>query len=126
MTRRTALWRSILGSASLLTAAAVLAGCSSSASSSPGTAAVRGQCEQVAAVLGDGPDPIADPVGHAEAQIQPLRELHLTDASLRKDVDALANAYQRYYEVDGAGTGVGKAVAAAGHRVNVICPGAVS
>lgn len=116
----------MVGPAGLLAAAAVLAGCSSSASSSPTTAAVRGQCEQVAAVLGDGPDPTADPLGHAEAQIQPLRELHLADASLRKDVDALASAYQRYYAANGAGAAVGKAVAAASHRVNVICPGAVS
>ncbi len=33
-------------------------------------------CKQVEAVLSDGPDPEADPVGYAQAQILPLREIH--------------------------------------------------
>lgn len=122
---RTALQRTALGSAGVLAAAGVLAGCSSSVSSSPAAATVRGECQQVAAVLSDGPDPTADPVGYAEAQIQPLRELRLSDDTLRKDVEALADAYQQFFEADGAGTAVTKAVAAAGHRVDGICPGAV-
>ena len=39
-------------------------------------------CEQVGDVLADGPDPDADPVGHAEAQILPLRQIHIPDATL--------------------------------------------
>jgi hypothetical protein len=79
----------------------------------------------VAAVLSDGPDPGVDPLGYAEAQILPLRRLHPSDRSLRGAIDALASAYERFYDTDGA-EAAQQAVTRAGNRLDVICPGAAS
>src|SRR5580658_9784510 len=57
-------------------AAPLLAGCSHGQIPS---AAVTRACRQVSAVLADGPDPDSDPVGYAEAQILPLRQVHTSD-----------------------------------------------
>jgi hypothetical protein len=74
-------------------------------------------------VLSDGPDPDADPVGYAEAQILPLRQLTIGDAKLHQAVLTLAGAYQAF----SAGTKPGGATAAlkvskAEAAVNAICP----
>jgi len=81
-------------------------------------------CQQVAAVLSDGPDPGADPVGYAQAQVLQLRLLKLSHSKLADAVDRLAWAYERFSASDGrAGT---RAVNAAQNAVNVICPGAAN
>ena len=72
-------------------------------------------------MLSDGPDPTADPVGYAEAQIVPLRAVRTDDESLRQVLDQLADAYQQEYSTNGGST---KAVAGASSRLNAICPGA--
>jgi hypothetical protein len=79
-------------------------------------------CTAVADVLSDGPDPGADPVGYAEAQVLPLRQLKITATRLREAVDNLASAYQVYSSSNGhaeAGT-----VASDEKALNAICPGA--
>jgi hypothetical protein len=111
---------------------AALAACSSSPASSTSAAALYGtarqqQCTAVSDVLADGPDPDADPVGYAQAQILPLRQLKLSDTALRSAVSALASAYQVYSTSSGA---VGKSAATQAAKdkaaVNAICPGAAN
>jgi len=113
--------------------AASLAACSSSsAATSTSSAALYGtaikqQCTAVADVLSDGPDPDADPVGYAEAQVLPLRQLTITDTALRGAVHKLATAYQAYSTSTGAaGTTAALAASKAEAAVNVICPGAAN
>src|SRR5580692_6785312 len=65
-----------------------LAGCGSS-SSTTATSAVLGttvqqDCTAVGDVLSDGPDPDADSVGYAQAQVLPLRQLKIGDATLQR------------------------------------------
>jgi hypothetical protein len=76
-------------------------------------------------VLSDGPDPGADPVGYAEAQILPLRQIKTTDKSLRRAIDDLASAYHQFFRTNG-GTVAKQAVSRAVDDVNSICPGAAS
>lgn len=98
-----------------------------SSSASPTTAAVPKQvCQAIAAVLSDGPDPGADPVGYAEAQILPLREIHTSDKLLRVAIERLASAYQTFYGANGVGKSAQRAVAAASKTVEGYCPGVTS
>jgi len=89
--------------------------------------AIQSQCTATAAVLSDGPDPTADSVGYAEAQVLPLRQLKITNTALRRAVSQLAPAYQAYSTSTGA-AGIAAAVhsAKAEAAVNAICPGAAN
>jgi hypothetical protein len=111
-------------------AALLLSACSSSArSSAPGVAAataVASTCEQVGAVLSDGPDPDADAVGYAEAQVLPLRQIHASNQAFRNAIVQLASAYQAFYASDGKSSQAKQAVAAASKKINSFCPGAAS
>ena len=69
-------------------------------------------------MLSDGPDPDADAVGYAQAQVLPLRQLKISDAALHSDVLALANAYQAF----STGSGTAATVTKAENSVNSICP----
>jgi hypothetical protein len=100
-----------------------VAGCGSSSSSSG--SAVSATCTQISAVLADGPDPDADPVGYAQAQILPLRALQTSDAALHTAIDNLAAAYQRVVTSNNSAA-ANKAVTAASAQVDAICPGATS
>lgn len=76
-------------------------------------------------VLSDGPDPDADTVGYAEAQVLPLQQLKVSDPALQTAVKNLAAAYQAY----SSSTGTAQDSAAvqttkAENQVNAICPGA--
>jgi ABC-type phosphate transport system substrate-binding protein len=109
-----------------------LTACGSSAPSSSAasgkatqTAETTATCEQVSAVLSDGPDPGADPVGYAEAQVDPLRRISTSDAALQGAIDKLADAYQTFYTSNGTKT-AGEAVSVASSAINSICPGAAS
>ena len=112
-------------------AAASLAACSSAAAAPSSTAlygtAIKQQCTAVADVLSDGPDPDADPVGYAEAQVLPLRQLKIADTALRGAVQQLATAYQAYSTATGAaGTVAALRSSKAEAEVNAICPGAAN
>jgi hypothetical protein len=85
---------------------------------------INAPCQQVAAVLSDGPDPGADPVGYAQAQIIQLRKLKLSDKKLEREVRALASAYALYVETDGRSKAAKAAVNKAEKAVNATCPGA--
>jgi hypothetical protein len=118
---------------------AVTACGSSSPQSSHASSAVLGSAQQqdctaVADVLADGPDPDADPVGYAQAQVLPLRQLVIGDAALHRDVLALATAYQAYstaYQAYSTASSADRAAASAkvttaAKVINSICPGATS
>jgi hypothetical protein len=121
--------------ASAGTAAAFLtlavAACGSS-SSHTATAAILGSalkqdCTAIADVLSDGPDPDADPIGYAQAQVLPLKQLTIADAKLHKAVISLADAYQTFSTgSDPGGTAAALQVSKAESAVNAICPGAAS
>ena len=108
--------------------AAVLAACASSGP--PGRASgqvVPTTCQEVSAVLSDGPDPGVDPVGYAFAQIRPLRAITVsTDRPLQDAIDGLAGAYQRFYDDNGVGAAAKNAVKVASARLNSLCPGTAS
>jgi hypothetical protein len=88
------------------------------------SAATTKTCTQVQAVLSDGPDPGADKVGYAEAQILPLRQIHAASPVLRSAISGLADAYDRFFASNGQSAAATSAVAAAAARINKLCPGA--
>src|ERR1700689_691148 len=100
-----------------------LAACSS-AGTAPSQAVVTRTCQQVTAALSDGPDPGEDPVGYAEAQILPLRQIRTSDPTLKAAVSMLASAYSGFFASDGKSATATSAVAAATARMNKLCPGA--
>jgi hypothetical protein len=107
--------------ATALLFAVALAACGSSNASSS-KVALRRSCQQVAAVLSDGPDPDADPVGYAEAQVLPLRRLPVKEEPLHAAVDALASAYQSFSSTNG-GRAAKATVSDAVHKMDGVCPG---
>jgi len=109
-----------------LAAAPLLAACGSGTAHASGSAAVSSACAQVSAALSDGPDPGADPVGYAEAQIKPLRAITTSDSSLRSAIGALATAYADVFSSNDKNAAATKAVTTASKKVNAICPGAAS
>jgi hypothetical protein len=121
-------WRAAaLGIALAALALPILTACGSS----PGRPGAQGAttsaaCSTLGADLSDGPDPAADPVGYAEAQIEPLRAIQTSDQALRTAIRDLAAAYARVFASNGASTAAGKAVTTAVRRVNAICPGTAS
>ncbi|HXW33803.1 MAG TPA: hypothetical protein VEJ87_04435, partial [Acidimicrobiales bacterium] len=104
-----------------LACSAVLLGACASPSSSRSYSETDRTCADVSAVLSDGPDPAADPVGYAEAQIGPLRELHTTDKVLQTRIDNLDSAYEQLFESNGAKA---QLVTKASARLDALCPGA--
>jgi hypothetical protein len=119
--------RTLILAASCLVALAV-SGCGSTSHS----AALLGsktqqECTTVADVLADGPDPDADKVGYAQAQVLPLEQLKISEPDLRAAVKNLAAAFEAY----SSSTGAAQAQAAvqvnkAGTALNAVCPGAAS
>jgi hypothetical protein len=89
-------------------------------------AATQDTCQRVSAVLSDGPDPDADPVGYAEAQIRPLRQISAPDRALRNAIGQLADAYQEYFTSNGTSSKAKEDIAVASKKVDSICPGATS
>jgi hypothetical protein len=100
-----------------------LAACGSSGSG-PAQAVLARTCQQVTAVLSDGPDPGSDPVGYAEAQILPLRQIHTSDPTLRVAITKLASAYSGFFTSDGKSASATSAVTTATARINKLCRGA--
>jgi predicted component of type VI protein secretion system len=101
----------------------LLAACGSSSKPKLSTAQVKKRtCQQVEAALSDGPDPEADPVGHAQAQILPLRQIHTTDGTLHQAIDTLASAYQSFSTSNGSSS-ANSAVSAASKTIEHLCPG---
>lgn len=79
----------------------------------------------MADVLSDGPDPGADPVGYAEAQVLPLRQLKIAEPALREAVQKLGSAYEAFASSTGHASAADALKVSAAERVlNAICPGA--
>jgi hypothetical protein len=89
-------------------------------------APIEAPCEQVAAVLSDGPDPDADPVGYAQSQILPLRRLKISSQKLTYAVDELASAYALFATPTGNTTMAKARVKNAVRAVDALCPGAAA
>jgi hypothetical protein len=113
-------------SSSARSSAPAAASTSASSSASAAKAMVQATCQQIGAVLSDGPDPDADPVGYAQAQVLPLRHITVSSPPLRTVVGQLADAYQQFYTSDGKSADAKEAVAVATKKLNSICPGAAS
>jgi hypothetical protein len=107
-------------------AAAVLplSACASGSPTSASSPAFAKTCQRVGAVLSDGPDPTQDPVGYAEAQILPLRQVPSSDPALRTAISELASAYAKFFAANGKSSAATSAVVAAATHMNKLCPGA--
>jgi hypothetical protein len=120
----------LAGHVTLILTVALVCACSSSGQSStaapPSAATIAATCEQVSGVLGDGPDPDADPVGFAQAHILLLRQINTTDQALRGALSQLADANQKFVASNGKSANAKEAVAVASKKLNSICPGAAS
>jgi hypothetical protein len=113
--------------AAAVVVALVLAACGSSSHTENAVSKappINRPCEQVASVLSDGPDPGADPIGYAQAQVLQLRLLKLSQPKLASAVAGLATAYQEFSQADGRRGQ--SAVKRAQKAVNAICPGAAN
>jgi extracellular solute-binding protein len=89
-------------------------------------APINAPCQRVTAVLSNGPDPDADPVGYAQAQVIQLRKIKLSDKKLRNSVRELAAAYAAYSKSDGKSKPAKAEVKKAVKAVNAICAGAAA
>ncbi|HTW21890.1 MAG TPA: hypothetical protein VME70_16980 [Mycobacteriales bacterium] len=121
--------RLLIGTAlALATAGLGACGSGSSAGTAGGSATTvptPPTCTLVAGILGNGPDPDADPVGYAEAQIRPLAAVHPTSPQLARAVSALDSAFRQEFARHASATSKA-AVRAAGKRLDALCPGATS
>jgi hypothetical protein len=129
----------LTGRATLALMVLLVCACSSSASytasssasstakaTASNAAATENTCQQVSAVLSDGPDPDADPVGYAEAQIIPLRRINVPGQALRGAINQLADADQQFFASNGKSSNAKEAIAVASKKLNSLCPGAAS
>jgi hypothetical protein len=128
--RYTALAGAVLAT-TVLAMTVLVSACGSGAHTATGQAAsghtvpaAQQTCLQVDAVLSDGPDPGADPLGYAEAQILPLEQIHALDLTLGTAISTLAGAYQGYYAAHGTGSAATSTLNTAISRINALCPGA--
>jgi hypothetical protein len=123
---RTIALQTLVALAALLFVGACSSSGSAGTAATPGasTAAAQATCQQVSAVLTNGPDPGADPVGYAEAQIQPLRQIRTSDVTLGAAVSALATAYSGYVTTNGTSKTATATLTTAVNQINKLCPGA--
>lgn len=105
-----------------LLAAVLLAACGSSSTPLTSAQVKQQTCKRVEAVLSDGPEPEADPVGYAQAQVLPLREIRTGDAKLASAIGGLASAYQQFAASNGASSAK-TAVNSATNVIKALCPG---
>jgi hypothetical protein len=96
----------------------------SATSATSGTSAAQQTCQRVSTVLTNGPDPDADPVGYAEAQILQLRQVRTADTTLGQAITGLADAYSGYSAANGTSKTAKATLTAAINRINSLCPGA--
>jgi hypothetical protein len=106
----------------VLSSGLALSACGSNPSAANHAKIVKAACVKIAAVLSDGPDPTADPVGYAEAQVLPLSKIKVRDAVLQNAIHYLDVEYKLFYQTDGA-PATSKAVKAALKIIDVYCPG---
>jgi hypothetical protein len=116
----------VLVASCLLAATVFVSACSSSSHSSALLgSSFQQDCTNVSDVLSDGPDPDADTVGYAEAQVLPLEQLKISEPDLKTAVENLASAYRAYSSSTGAVQDQAAVqTTKAEDAVNAICPGA--
>lgn len=110
----------------MLALSTMISACSSTAHPAKTAAAApvaESTCELVGDALSNGPDPDADPVGYAEAQIQPLRQIHATSPALAQAITTLAGAYSSFFTANGTGPAK-STLSTAIKRINSLCPDA--
>ena len=83
-------------------------------------------CQQILAVLSDGPDPDADPVGYALSQIKPLAQIHTSDSSVSVTLRKLIAADRALVKSNGSDHTATSAIAKADAALNKACPGVAS
>jgi hypothetical protein len=106
----------------LLAVVALIVGSVVSSNGPTSTADAAATCQKVAAALSDGPDASVDPVGFAEAQVIPLRQITTSDAPLRTAILQLSAAYESFFE-DNDPKASSAAVRAASKTIDHYCPG---
>ena len=111
-----------LGLTSLALAVPLLAACSSRSSGggSSQAQAPTAFCQKVLAVLADGPDPDADPVGYALSQIGPLGEIHTSDHALAQQLSNLIAADHALVNTNGSDRAT-KSIARDDEGLNNVC-----
>ena len=118
-------WQVLAPLVAFLALTAAISGCGS-AGHSGASAARRRACQDVSAVLSDGPDSQVDPVGYAQAQILPLLQIRTDDHALGHAIADLSAAYRRFFDSNGSSAAAKRAVSAAARRVDSFCPGAAT
>jgi hypothetical protein len=119
---------SVLVVSLLAPALVVLAGCGSSSAGGTSSASrlpTPPICTQIGGVLGNGPDPDADPVGYAEAQITPLGAIHASSPALQHAITSLDSAFRHEFAAN-ASPASKRAVRSAKRQINALCPGAAA
>jgi hypothetical protein len=110
--------------ASLALAVPVMAAaCGSSSGGSASGHAPAAVCQQTLAVLSDGPDPGADPVGYALSQIAPLGRIHTSDHAVATTISQLIAADRALVASKGDDHPASKAITRADASLNTVCPG---
>ena len=125
-------WISPLRAAAALVLAAVTvtaaAGCGSSSAPAPAAQAsssLQQDCTAVTDALANGPDPDADSVGYAEAQVLPLGQLTLSDPAVRSAVEKLDAAYKAFSSAEGSAQSKDAVTVSTTEKtLNTLCPGA--
>ena len=114
-----------VGLTSLALAVPLLAACSSGSSGggSSQAQAPTAFCQKVLAVLSDGPDPDADPVGYALSQIAPLGQIHTSDHALAQQLSDLIAADHALVNTNGSDHAATKSIAKDDAGLNKVCPG---
>jgi hypothetical protein len=113
-----------LSLASVAVAVPLLAACSSSGSGG-GAAAAKAPapfCSKLLAVLSDGPDPGADPVGYALSQIEPLGGIH-DGGSRQATVTSLIAADKDLVSSEGRDPAAAATIKGDYKTLNDACPG---
>jgi hypothetical protein len=114
-------WRGMAAMASLAVATGLVSATGISSAAAATKHGPARQCTAVADVLADGPTADVDPVGYAEAQILSLRQLKLSDPTLRRAVQQLDSAYVAVNVSNGSHKAKAAAKVAEA-RLNAICP----
>jgi len=78
------------------------------------------------AVLSDGPDPDADPVGYALSQELPLSQIRSSDTAAVSTVKSLVAADRAYVQSNGTDHSAKKTIASDDAALSKACPGVAS
>jgi hypothetical protein len=115
------LMRTSAGAVAVVLLGLTLGGCGAGASTHADR--VGQACTEIGDVLANGPDPVADPVGYAEAQIRGLAALEHAAPSLHQVVVALDDAYVQVVGANGSPASL-RVEARESAALDARCPGA--